>query len=32
MTVVSRDKTWVVNVSVSRSNEEILDLVEQFAG
>ena len=26
----SRDKTRVINVSVSRRNEEILDLVEHF--
>ncbi len=31
MTVGSRDKTRVINVSVSRRNEEILDLVEEFA-
>ena len=31
MTVVFRDKTRVINVSVSRRNEEILDLVEEFA-
>ena len=31
MTVVFRDKTRVINVSVSRRNEEILDLVEKFA-
>ena len=30
MTVVFRDKTRVINVSVSRRNEEILDLVEEF--
>ena len=28
MTVCSRDKTRVINVSVSRRNEEVLDLVE----
>ena len=31
MTVGSRDKTRVINVSVSRRNEEVLDLVEEFA-
>ena len=31
MTVVFRDKTRVINVSVSLRNEEILDLVEEFA-
>ena len=31
MTVVFREKTRVINVSVSRRNEEILDLVEEFA-
>ena len=31
MTVVFRDKTRVINVSVSRRNEEILDLVQEFA-
>jgi len=31
MTVSSRDKTRVINVSVSRRNEEVLDLVEEFA-
>ena len=31
MTVVFRDKTRVINVSVSRWNEEVLDLVEEFA-
>ena len=31
MTVGSRDKTRVINVSVRRRNEEILDLVEEFA-
>ena len=31
MTVGSRDKTGVINVSVSRRNEEVLDLVEEFA-
>ena len=31
MTVAFRDKTRVINVSVSRRNEEILDLVEEFA-
>ena len=31
MTVGSRDKTRVINVSVSRRNEEALDLVEEFA-
>lgn len=31
MTVGSRDKTRVINVSVSRRNEDILDLVEEFA-
>ena len=31
MTVCSRDKTRVINLSVSRRNEEILDLVEEFA-
>lgn len=30
MTVGSRDKTRVINVSVSRRNEEVLDLVEEF--
>ena len=31
MTVGSRDKTRVINVSVSRRNEDVLDLVEAFA-
>ena len=31
MTIGYRDKTCVINVSVSRRNEEILDLVEEFA-
>ena len=31
MTVSSRDKTRIINVSVSRWNEEVLDLVEEFA-
>ena len=31
MTVGSRDKTRVINVSVSRRNEEVLDFVEEFA-
>ena len=31
MTVGSRDKTRVINVSVSRRNEEVLNLVEEFA-
>ena len=31
MTVGSRDKTRVINVSVSCRNEEVLDLVEEFA-
>ena len=31
MTVSSRDKTRVINVSVSRRNEGVLDLVEEFA-
>ena len=31
MTVSSRDKTRVINVSVSRRNEDVLDLVEEFA-
>ena len=31
MTVVSHAKTRVINVSVSRRNEEILDLVQEFA-
>ena len=31
MTVSSRDKTRVINVSVSRRNEDVLDLVEAFA-
>ena len=31
MRVGSRDKTRVINVSVSRRNEEVLDLVEEFA-
>ena len=31
MTVGSCDKTRVINVSVSRRNQEILDLVEEFA-
>ncbi len=31
MNVASREKTRVINVSVSRRNEEILDLVEEFA-
>jgi hypothetical protein len=31
MTVVSRDKTRVINVSVSRRNEGVLDQVEEFA-
>ena len=31
MTVVSCDKGKVINVSVSRRNEEVLDLVEEFA-
>ena len=30
MTVLSRDKTRVINVSVSHRNEEILDLIEEF--
>ena len=31
MTVGSRDKTRVINVSVSRRNEDVLDLVQEFA-
>ena len=31
MTVGSSDKTRVINVSVSRRNEDVLDLVEAFA-
>ena len=31
MTVGSRDKTRVINVSVSRRNEAVLDLVQEFA-
>ena len=31
MTVSSRDKTRVINVSVGRRNEDVLDLVEAFA-
>ena len=31
MTVSSRDKTRLIHVSVSRRNEEILDLVYEFA-
>ena len=31
MAVGSRHKTRVINVSVSRRNEEVLDLVEEFA-
>lgn len=31
MTVGSRDKTRVINVSVSRRNKEVLDLIEEFA-
>ena len=31
MTVSSRDKTRVINVSVSRRNEDVLDLVDEFA-
>ena len=31
MTVGSRDKARVINVSVSRRNEEVLELVEEFA-
>ena len=31
MIVVFRDKIRVINVFVSRRNEEILDLVEEFA-
>ena len=31
MRVGSRDKTRVINVSVSRRNQEVLDLVEEFA-
>ena len=31
MTVGSRDKTRVINVSVSRRNEDVLHLVQEFA-
>ena len=31
MTVGSHDKTRLINISVSRRNKEILDLVEEFA-
>ena len=31
MTVGSRDKTRVIKISVSGQNEEVLDLVEEFA-
>ena len=31
MTVGSRDKTRVINVSVGRRNEDVLDLVQEVA-